>query len=186
VFETIWSNKQDYAEHPCSVGPDGAFLTWLLHLPYWLNPGWDWYAVKELASVVGLVVEVGLVVVMVGGIGCSGGVGCNGSGGAVCSGGAGNTDIPPATTPSIISRGSPESREGRYEVPEETLDELASSTTIEGGRREVDGIPDIEANLSSLQTSISKKAFSHRRRQLEELNLYQTRKADQKIESECS
>uniref|UniRef100_A0A2N9FXK5 Uncharacterized protein n=1 Tax=Fagus sylvatica TaxID=28930 RepID=A0A2N9FXK5_FAGSY len=99
-----------------------------------------------------------------GGVGCSGGAVCNGgavcsggvgcSGGAVCNGGVGNTDTPPATTPSIISRGSLEPREGRYEVPEETLDELASSTTTEGGRREVDGIPDIQANLSSLQTSI--------------------------------
>jgi hypothetical protein len=93
-----------------------------------------------------------------GGICCSGGVGCNGgvgcSGGVSCSGGVGTTDTPPAATPSIISRGSLEPREGRYEVLEETLDELASSTSTEGGRREVDGTPNIQANLSSLQTSI--------------------------------
>jgi hypothetical protein len=85
--------------------------------------------------------------------------------------GWGTTEALPAATSSAISCGSPESREGLYDVPEETLDELASSTTTEGGRRDVDGTPDIPTNLVSFQTSILKKALSHRRRQLEELKI---------------
>ena len=65
----------------------------------------------------------------------------------------------PAVTPSAIPCGSPESREGLYNVPEETLEELASSTTTEGGRHDVDGILDISMNLVSFQTSILKKAL---------------------------
>ena len=92
-----------------------------------------------------------------GGFGCSGGVGCGG--------GVGITDVLPIIASLVFSWGSPMSLEGLYDVPEETLEELASSTTTEGGRREVDGSPDILTNLSSLQMSILEKA-SHRRRQL--------------------
>ena len=59
----------------------------------------------------------------------------------------------------MISCGAPESWEGLYDVLEETLEELASSTTTEGGRHDVDGTPDIPTNLVSFQTSILKKAF---------------------------
>ena len=104
-----------------------------------------------------------------GGAGCCSGAGC--CGGVGCCGGIGTAEVLPAATSSTISRGSPEPREGLYDVPEETLDELASSTTTEGGRLDVDGTPDIQANFASLQTSISKKAFPYRRRQLEELKL---------------
>jgi hypothetical protein len=87
---------------------------------------------------------------------CGGG-GCNG--GVGCSGGVGTAEVPSITASSSFIRGSPESLEGLYDVPEETLDELASSTTTEGGRREVDGSPDISTNLLSLQMSILEKAF---------------------------
>ncbi len=63
-------------------------------------------------------------------------------------------------TSSMISCGALESRESLYDVPEETLrEELASSTTTEGGGRNADGTPDIPTNLASFQTSISKKAY---------------------------
>jgi hypothetical protein len=66
---------------------------------------------------------------------------CGGAGycgGAGCCGGAGVTKALPAVLCS-----SAESREGLYDVPEETLDKLASSTTTEGGCRDADGTPDI-------------------------------------------
>uniref|UniRef100_A0A2N9GAQ2 Uncharacterized protein n=1 Tax=Fagus sylvatica TaxID=28930 RepID=A0A2N9GAQ2_FAGSY len=91
------------------------------------------------------------------GAGCCGGVGCCGR--ASCCAGAGPTEALPVATSSAISYGPLESREGLYDVPEETLDELASSTTTEGGRRDVDGTPDIPANLVSFQTLILKKAL---------------------------
>ena len=56
-----------------------------------------------------------------GGASCCGGIGC-------C-GGVGTTEALPAAAASMISCGSPEPREGLYDVPEETLDELTSSTT---------------------------------------------------------
>jgi hypothetical protein len=114
-----------------------------------------------------------------GGIGCCSGVGC--CGGIGCCSGVGTTEAFLAATSSAISCGPPESREGLYDVPEETLDELASSTTIEGGRRDVDGTPDILANLVSFQTSILKKAPSHRWRQLEELKIRRTKQLTRKL-----
>ena len=91
-----------------------------------------------------------------GGAGCCGGVGC--SGGVGYSGGVGITEARSIAASSVFTRGSSKFREGLYDVPEETLDELASSTTTEGGRRDVNGSPDIPTNLSSSQTSISEKA----------------------------
>jgi hypothetical protein len=87
---------------------------------------------------------------------CRDGAGC--CGGASCCGRA-STEALPAVISSMISYGAPKSREGLYDVPEETLEELASSTTTEGGRRNIDGTPDIPTNLVSFQTSILKKAF---------------------------
>ena len=84
----------------------------------------------------------------------------------------------------MISRGSPEPWEGLYEVPEETLDELASSTTTEGGRREVDGTPDIQANFASFQTSISKKAPFPQTAPIGGTEIMTNGRADQKIKSE--
>uniref|UniRef100_A0A2N9ECD1 Uncharacterized protein n=1 Tax=Fagus sylvatica TaxID=28930 RepID=A0A2N9ECD1_FAGSY len=75
---------------------------------------------------------------------CRDGASCYG--GASCCGGV-STEALPAVISSMISCGAPESREGLYDIPEETLKELASSTTTEGGRRDVDGTPDIPTNL---------------------------------------
>jgi hypothetical protein len=76
-----------------------------------------------------------------GGAGCCGGAGrCGGAG---CCGGAGVTKALPIVTPPAVPCSSPESQEGLYDVPEETLDKLASSTTTEGGRLDADGAPDI-------------------------------------------
>ena len=68
--------------------------------------------------------------------------------GTGCCGGA-STEALPAVIPSMISYDAPKSRESLYNVLEETLEELASSTTTKGGCRDPDGTLDIPTNLVS-------------------------------------